>query len=248
VSKTRVFIFIIYLIIAFVGVQDFEPSLAAEGNTEGTPPLMSDEEEVEFGRTVDEEIRRHYSVCTTYEPLQMLREIGSKLIAVSDRKDLPFVFRILNSESLNAFSAPGGYIYVTTGLLRFVKNTDEVAGILGHEVAHIALRHAAKMLRESQINRPVLPGDPDRVEKMLRMFKYYRVEYEKDADLLGISYAYKAGYNPNGLPDFMEAILAESVGGRSYKLFSFILIYKLKWPERIKALREHIAAELLEKR
>lgn len=237
-SKTKVSTIIFCIIITFVGIQNFEPLLA---HANDTSQLMSDEEEIEFGRVVDEEIRRYFSVCTTYDALQGLRGIGLKLITVSDRKDLPFVFRILDSDSLNAFSAPGGYIYVTTGLLGFVKSTDEIAGILGHEVAHIALRHAAKMLHESQIKRPVLPDDPDRMEKMLKMFQYYKIEHEKEADLLGVSYAYKAGYNPSGLPDFMEAIMAESMQGKMPGVFSLILIYKLQWPARIKALREYIA-------
>lgn len=236
-------IFLFYLIIIFPGC-----TIAAEEHAGDISPLMSDEAEIEFGRVVDEGIRRYFRVGTSYEMVERLRDVGLKLVAVSDRKNIPFVFRILNSESLNAFSAPGGYIYVTTGLLGFVKNTDEIAGILGHEVAHIALRHAAKILHESQISRPELPDDPDRMEKMLKMFHYYTIEYEKEADLLGVSYAYKAGYDPNGLPDFMESIMVESVRGRIHSFFSLILIHKLKWPERIKALREHIATHLFEKR
>src|SRR3989304_6502887 len=102
-------------------------SLNAEGQVLNSSLLMSDEEEIEFGRAVDEEIRRYFSVCTTYDTLQGLRDVGLKLIAVSDRKELPFVFRVLDSETLNAFSAPGGYIYVTSGLIGFVRNTDEIA-------------------------------------------------------------------------------------------------------------------------
>ncbi|MGR3309841.1 MAG: M48 family metalloprotease [Candidatus Brocadiales bacterium] len=233
-SKALCFV-LLYLIIIFSVC-----TVAAEEHVGDASPLMSDEDEIEFGRVVDAEIRRHLGLCTSYESLRRLGEVGLKLVAVSDRKDLPFVFRILDSESINAFSAPGGYIYVTTGLLRFARNTDILAGILSHEVAHIALRHAAKMLHESQIKHPVLPDDPDRVEKMLRMFQYYRIEYEKEADLLGVSYAYKAGYNPNGLPDFMEAIMVASLRSRRQGFFGLILIHKLKWPQRIKALREYI--------
>lgn len=228
--------FLSYLIIVFPGC------------TIATEELMSDEEEIEFGRVVDEEIRRHFNVCTSYELVQGLNEVGCNLVAVSDRKDLPFVFRALDSNTINAFSGPGGYIYVTTGLLRFLSGIDEMAGILGHEVAHIALRHAAKILHESQISQPVLPDDPDKIEKMLKMFQYYTIEYEKEADLLGVSYAYKAGYDPNGLPDFMETILVGSMKGGMPGFFSFILIYRLQWPERIDALREYIASSLPEKK
>ncbi|HHT9126072.1 MAG TPA: M48 family metalloprotease [Candidatus Brocadiia bacterium] len=239
--------FIIIFFSCFIIIFSVQP-VVAEEHAGDASLLMSDEDEIEFGRVVDDEIRRHFNVCTSYELLQRLREVGLKLIAVSDRKELPFVFRVIDSETLNAFSAPGGYIYVTSGLLRFVRNTDEIAGILGHEVAHIALRHAAKMLHEAQIKRPVLPDEPDGIEKMLKMFQYYTIEYEQEADLLGVSYAYKAGYSPNGLPDFMEAIMVESIRGRLPGFFSFILIHKLKWPERINAIREHIATHFPEKK
>lgn len=237
-NKVNVFktIFLSFCIIIFSGW-----TIAAEEPSGDTAPLMSDEEEIELGKLVDEGIRRHFSVDTTHEVMQDVRKIGMKLVAVSDRQDIPYVFRILISPTLNAFSGPGGYVYITTGILGFVKTRDELAGVMGHEVAHVALRHVVKVMYEAKVSGLIDPHDPDKVEKMVSMFIFHRLKYEEDADILGATYAYKAGYNPNGLPDFMEAVLLNSMSGGMLRPFSFLLIYKLKWPGRIKALREHIA-------
>lgn len=102
---------------------------------------LSDAEEIELGKRVDDYIK-HLYIC------EAVNHITQRILSVSDRKTLPFTCDVIRSLSINAFSAPGGHIYLTYGLLRFAHTEDEVAGIVGHEVAHASLRHASKLCRE----------------------------------------------------------------------------------------------------
>ena len=164
---------------------------------------LSDTEEIGLGKRVDEYIRHQFYLRNDPELSKTLSEITQRLTAVSDRKTLPFTCDIIQSYSINAFSAPGGHIYVTEGLLKFAETEDEVAGIIGHEVAHASMRHASKLYRE-------FTGILSRRDKgidsaaTLLLFNCHLEEFEQEADAAGVLYAHKAGFNPNGLPDFLE--------------------------------------------
>ena len=164
---------------------------------------LSDTEEIALGKRVDEYIQHQFYLRNDPELSKELTDITQRLTAVSDRKTLPFTCDIIQSYSINAFSAPGGHIYVTEGLLKFAETEDEVAGIIGHEVAHASMRHASKLYRE-------FTGILSRRDKgidsaaTLLLFNCHLEEFEQEADAAGVLYAHKAGFNPNGLPDFLE--------------------------------------------
>lgn len=164
---------------------------------------MSDADEIALGKKVNEYIRHQFYLRNEPELSKELNDITHRLTAVSERKTLPFTCDIIQSYSINAFSAPGGHIYVTYGLLKFAETEDEVAGIIGHEVAHASLRHASKLYREftgilSQQDKGI-----DAAATLL-LFNCHLEEFEQEADTTGVLYAHKAGFDPNGLPDFLE--------------------------------------------
>ncbi|TVM03398.1 MAG: hypothetical protein CV087_05485 [Candidatus Brocadia sp. WS118] len=168
-----------------------------------TPSEISDAEETELGKQVDEYIRHQFYLEEDPDFNKAVNSIVQKVVAVSDRNTLPFTCTILQSLSINAFSAPGGHIYLTYGLLKFAQTEDEVAGIIGHEVAHVSLRHASKLYHEVMgINSR--HDDGLRSAANLLIFNSHLEEFEQDADTKGILYAQKAGFNPNGLLDFLE--------------------------------------------
>ena len=109
---------------------------------------LSDTDEIELGKRVNEYIRHQFYLRNDPELNKTLNDITQRLTAVSEGKTLPFTCDIIQSYSINAFSAPGGHIYVTEGLLKFAETEDEMAGIIGHEVAHASLRHVSKLYRE----------------------------------------------------------------------------------------------------
>lgn len=167
------------------------------------PAEISEAEEIELGKHVDEYIRHQFYLEDDPDFNQAVNNIVQRIVAASDQKTLPFTCAILQSLSINAFSAPGGHIYLTYGLLKFAQTEDEVAGIVGHEVAHVSLRHAAKLYHDvMEINSRHEEGIHS-TAKLLLLHSHLE-EFEQDADTKGILYAQKAGFNPKGLLDFLE--------------------------------------------
>ncbi|UJS19995.1 MAG: M48 family metalloprotease [Candidatus Brocadia sp.] len=182
------------------------------------PAEISDAEEVELGKHVDEYIRHQFYLEDDPDFNQVVNSIVQRVVAASDRNTLPFTCVILQSLSINAFSAPGGYIYLTYGLLKFAQTEDEVAGIIGHEVAHVSLRHASRLYHEvMEINS----RDEKELHSMTKVLLLYShlEEFEQDADTKGILYAQKAGFNPKGLLDFLERHLNFMMHQRLFGMF-----------------------------
>ncbi|MBW7897873.1 TPR repeat-containing protein YfgC precursor [Candidatus Brocadiaceae bacterium B188] len=199
VFKRTLFVIFVPAIIFFsterLGADDWQ--------LQDTPAEMSDAEEIELGNQVDEYIRRQFSL--EYDPdfNKAVNNIVQKVVAASDRNTLPFTCTILQSLSINAFSAPGGHIYLTYGLLIFARTEDEVAGIIGHEVAHASLRHATKLYYEIMGIHSRHEEEPQSSMNVLLSTTHLE-EFEKDADVKGVLYAQKAGFNPDGLLNFLE--------------------------------------------
>ena len=164
---------------------------------------MSDADEIALGKRVDEYIRHQFYLRNDPELSKELIDITQRLTAVSERKTLPFTCDIIQSYSINAFSAPGGHIYVTEGLLKSAETEDKMAGIIGHEVAHASLRHVSKLYREFMEILSQRDKGTDSAATLL-LFNCHLEEFEQEADTTGVLYAHKAGFNPNGLPDFLE--------------------------------------------
>lgn len=203
-----------------------------------TQTEMSDAEEIELGKQVDEYIRNQFYLENDPELNIVVNNILQRLVSVSDRNTLPFNSTILQSFSINAFSAPGGHIYLTYGLLKFARTEDEVAGVVGHEVAHASLRHASKLYREIT----EILSDQDKgtdTTTHLLLLNSHLEEFEQDADIKGVLYAYKAGFNPNGLLNFLERHLDLIKFKRMFGMSGFGSTVTIT--ARINHLREYIS-------
>lgn len=200
---------------------------------------LSDTEEIELGKRVDEYIQHQFYLRNDPELNKELADITKRLTAVSERKALPFTCDIIQSYSVNAFSAPGGHIYVTEGLLKFAETEDEVAGIIGHEVAHASLRHISKLYREFMEILSQRDKGTDSAATLL-LFNCHLEEFEQEADTAGVLYAHKAGFNPNGLPDFLERHLNVLIQNGVPGFLRFGSITTIS--SRIDHLREYISS------
>lgn len=155
--------------------------------------------------------------------------VGKNVALVSDRPDIPYHFAVLNTEEPNAFAAPGGYIFVTIGLLRKLSSEAELAGILGHEIAHVAKRHSLQTIERgqrlhgiSELSLTLMNKDPqlfsdliDNVSDML-FTKGLDHSLEFEADRFGTAYAARLGYHPWGLHGFLKNLNTHrSQGGAS---------------------------------
>ena len=140
--------------------------------------------------------------------------IGSRLAAVTDRRALPWTFKVLSTDKVNAISLPGGIIYVTRGMLSFAQSQDELAFILGHEVGHVERRHHVALLERDFFFTLVLQllfgGSPStaQIGNFVRVLasRGFSREAEFEADLVGTTLAHRAGFNAGAGLAFMERI------------------------------------------
>lgn len=182
--------------------------------------LISNQEEIQLGQQVALETERRYPVIHDYRLNQRLHTVARKIVAKSDRKDIPYRFRIIEiPNQVNAFAAPGGVIYVTRELMTLTDD-DELACVIGHEVGHVAARHAVKKIQanmgiaiiESLIFSQGKMDDnlrrtKDITDTMINLVVAgYSREDESLCDRLGVKYAYQAGFNPEGMITFLNKL------------------------------------------
>ncbi len=168
--------------------------------------LIGRNQEIEIGKEVAAALEKEYGVWDDPVQTRRIERIGRSLVAVCERKDMPYSFKILNErKELNAFTAPGGFIYITRALLEALESDDEVAFVLGHEIGHVAGDHIRKQLSQAiagSILLDILTGGSSQLVRIGSdiMFSLYQSGYsrqhERDADTRGVRYMKAAGYNP----------------------------------------------------
>jgi predicted Zn-dependent protease len=179
--------------------------------------LLSEAEEIAIGQQQDVEIRREMGVYDDPELQRYVNDIGQQLARASHRPTLPWSFTIVDSAAINAFALPGGYIYVTRGILAYLDDESELAGVLGHEIGHVTARHAAQAYtRQAQagiglailsIFVPSAAPFADLGSAGLSvLFLSHGREAELEADRLGVEYGSSAGYDPAGVPRFLATL------------------------------------------
>lgn len=188
--------------------------------------LVSENMEIDMGQEIDRGIRMEYGLYHDRQLTPYIKNLGQRLVPFTHRPHLTYHFEILDTEVENAFAAPGGYIYVTRGLLALMNSEAELATVLGHELGHVAARHSARQMTRSILVTLgiALAGELSRdfrkvapltmVASQLLFLKYSRKD-EYQADALGLEYAIKAGYDSQRMVDFFNSLmrLTESHGG-----------------------------------
>jgi len=174
------------------------------------------DKEQKLGKKLSEIIEKKHEVVEDLNQNSLITEIGNKLAEASEMREMKFHFRILKEDGPNAFSIPGGYIYVTYDLFDYIQSDDELAGILAHEIAHVIHNHALKQTRDNTkftlltILAVLLTREPDvgvlgKLTTITFLNQYSR-EYEEEADLTAIDLLIKTGYNPVGFLTFLERL------------------------------------------
>lgn len=192
--------------------------------------LVSPREDIEIGRKYAPEVEKQLGGKIESPVIeQYINSIGQKVARVSHNKDLKFTYVAVNDDSMNALALPGGYIFITRGMLEKLNNESQLAGILAHETLHVTARHSAAAMSQ-QIGMGALlsvamtqttsqgASTAARLTTQLIGLKYSR-EAEKEADRYGMDYMVKAGYSPNGMVETMQ-ILAEESTQRPVEFFS----------------------------
>lgn len=177
------------------------------------------EKEIGLGKGLAQEIERQAKIVDDPVIAEYVNRIGQNLVRNSDCQ-FPVTIKVIDTDEPNAMALPGGFFYVNTGLITLAENESEIAGVMGHEIAHIAARHGTKQATRGQlVNLATIPlifmggwtgygiRQAASVAIPLGFLKFSR-GFEEEADLLGLQYMYKAGYDPNGFVDFFEKLEA----------------------------------------
>jgi predicted Zn-dependent protease len=180
--------------------------------------FISTPNEISLGKMIDRSIRQDYRISSDPRLNQRVNYIGKSIAAVCDRKDLEYRFFVVEDQELNAFSIPGGYVYVNTGLLKKA-NDEELAGVMAHEIGHVVARHAVKRLQSvlgfnivlsiafNKSNAAELYNAVNVIYNLVSLG--YSREDERQADKLAVIYTVRAGYDPRGLISFFNKISEE---------------------------------------
>jgi len=195
--------------------------------------FYSIEKEIALGKELAEDTERQASLLSDSVITEYVNRIGQNLVRNSDAK-VPFTIKVIQSEQINAFAFPGGYMFVNTGLILRAEDEAELAGVLAHEIAHVAARHGTKQATRGTImNYATIPlifmggwaGYAIREAATLAIplgFLQFSRAMEREADHLGMAYMYRAGYDPNAFVEFFEKIqsLDKKKPGTIARLFS----------------------------
>jgi predicted Zn-dependent protease len=209
--------------------------------------LVSTSQEVEIGREASQEIERQYPVNKDPQLNQLVTQIGQNLAPYSDRQDIEYKFKILDLKEVNAISLPGGWIYVYKGLIDATKaDRDELAGVIAHEIGHIAARHHADMIGRQTYAAILLgtltKGDIRQIAGIfadISLLRWSR-KHEYEADRLGIKFMYRSkGYDPEGLISFFDKLL--QMQGHEPSEFEQIFRTHPVTSERIARARAYLA-------
>ena len=211
------------------------------------------ESEIRMGKEYATQIEASLKLVTDPTINEYINRVGQNLVRNSDAK-VPFTIKVVDSDVINAMALPGGFFYVNSGLILAADNEAELAGVMAHEIAHVAARHTTRQLTRYQfINYASLPlifvgggiglaaREAAGIGIPMTFLKFSR-GFEAEADYLGIQYMYKAGYDPNEFVNFFEKIQAQEKKkpGSMAKVFTD----HPQTPDRITKSQEEIATIL----
>jgi predicted Zn-dependent protease len=217
--------------------------------------LYSLQREIALGKQAAMEVEKTAKMINDPIVTEYVNRVGQNLVRNSDAK-VPFTIKVIDSDEINAFALPGGFFYVNSGLVLRADEEAELAGVMGHEIAHVAARHGTKTATKGEIMQlasiPLILLGPGgwagyglyeglNLAIPMSYLKFTR-DAEREADFLGLQYMYKAGYDPNAFVSFFEKIEAEERRhpGSIPKVFST----HPPTPDRVQKAQEEIATIL----
>lgn len=210
-----------------LGVKE-DPSMIGKRNiNSGTDKFFgwlggSKEKEAALGRQLAMEVEQQTKLVDDPVITEYVNRVGQNVVLHSDAK-VPFTIKVIDTDEVNAFALPGGYFFVNKGLILAAENESELAGVMAHEIAHVAARHAMENQgKASAMNYGMLAGmifggaivsnvlyNGGGILGSLGMLKFSRGA-EEEADRLGVQYLYAAGYDPNGMATMFEKLAAQN--------------------------------------
>jgi predicted Zn-dependent protease len=182
---------------------------------------ISTDKEIEIGRGIAATVAGRYPIVQDEALTMYVNLVGLTVAGEAPRADITYRFAVLETPDVNAFAAPGGYIFLTRGALGLMESEAELAGVLAHEVGHVNRRHVIEGIRKADFMREVRDQAGLSGSTLNRavgagsnvLFSGYSREDEAEADSLGVLYAASAGYDPAGLPTFVSHLSSHTSEG-----------------------------------
>ncbi len=195
--------------------------------------LMSEEKEIAMGREADPQIVAQFGLYPDKSLQDYITQKGKQMATISHRPNINYEFKILDSEVLNAFATPGGYVYFTRGIMAHFNNEAQFAGVLGHETDHITARHSVSQQRNAILGQvgiiagavisPAFGRIAESASQGLGLlFLKFGRDAERQADELGVEYSSKIGYDAKEMADFFTTLERKGEGTASAELPEFL--------------------------
>lgn len=186
-------------------------------------PALTTQQEQQAGADYSRQINAQLPLLRDSYTNQYINQLGRQIAAQADSRGIPYTFYVVNSDVVNAFSIPGGYVYVNRGVIERADNVSQLAGVLAHEIGHVVERHGIQQAQRAQnantalsvLYSVLLRRNPGAVEQAgiqvggSAVFAGYSREAEREADRDAVTFMMRSGYNPNGLPQFFNKLQAE---------------------------------------
>lgn len=184
--------------------------------------LASTQQEIAMGNDYARQVEQQLPIVRDPEIARYITVLGDSIARVSDSRDLRWTFNVVDQPDINAFAVPGGHIYVYRGLIERTTNMSELAGVLGHEIAHVTQRHSMFQMRDQQranvgvtlgciLAPSVCGGAGGAAINVLGSgaFAKFSRDDEAEADRYGVTYVTRAGIDPRGMPSMFRILIAE---------------------------------------
>ncbi len=180
---------------------------------------IGDNEEVSLGQQIDSQIQQEVRISRDPAANALVSRLGQILVPTSDRPNIPYTFRVVDDNNLNAFATMGGFVYINTGTISAADNVAQLASVIGHEMGHISGRHSLEQMKQMAIAQGIatIAGVADDrvvgigVDLALRLPNSREAEF--DADRRGLLNITRAGFAARAMPAFMQKLQSSSGGG-----------------------------------
>jgi predicted Zn-dependent protease len=191
--------------------------------------LYSESQEISMGKEANDQVIASIGLYPDSSWQNYIQTLGMSLASKTTRPDLPWSFHIVDDPTVNAFALPGGFIYVTRGILAYINNEAELASVVGHEIGHVTARHSVTQMTKQQIVQigvaagTIMEPKLEKYGQLINtglglMFLKFSRDDEKQADDLGLRYMYNDGYDPNQMVHVFEVLDRISGGSGSGRI------------------------------